>query len=423
MVNTRKQKDDTAAEATAPTDNKSSSTDTVDMDHQESNGGDRADAATATAANADTTNTKTAAVDADTTASPLPTDADTTASPLPTRTSGDGDDNGDGSASNDHTKDHEDQTAGTRLPVGADTNTTASLLPTTSGDGDDNDDGSASNDRTKDHKDKTAGTLTVAGNGTATGAVAYSANQIASANKYAKYASYQPPTKSPSPDPMSIDNGSRYTPSSDKEGNDAGVGDDIHSTSSHSSDGLGLPGSTVNCDSKDSVSYLASPAKQSELTNVFDDYLVYSSVVMDPSMTGCTIPRDGESGILYTIGANHNPLKHTTSAELTDRMLGKPTNATIETHLHGNIVNDAFQSFVFCGPKECLKQDAPKRSVSVCSDDLSFLFETYRNLVSLRFIEFITYRKIPIGYRNTGIFSKIPDSSIFEISPIGDTEV
>ena len=192
---------------------------------------------------------------------------------------------------------------------------------------------------------------------------------------------YFSPTKSPSPDPISTDNGSRYTPSSDKEGNDAGVGDDNHSTSTHSSDDIGLPGSTVNCDSRDSVSYLASPAKQSELTNVFDDYLVYSSVVMDPSMTGCTIPRDGESGILYTIGTNHNPLKHTTSAELMDRMLGKPTNATIETHLHGNIVNDAFQSFVFCGPKECLKQDAPKRSVSVCSDDLSFLFETYRNLV------------------------------------------
>ena len=297
-------KDDAAAEPTAPTDNKSSSTDAVDVDPQESNEGGRTVAATATEANADTTNTKTAAVDAATTAS--------------------------------------------------------SLRATTSGDGDDNGNGSASNDRTK-------------GNGTAGTAIGVLFN---------------PPTKSPSPDPESPDKGSRYTPSSDKEGNDAGVGDDNHSTSSYSSDDL--PGSTVNCDSKDSVSYLASPAKQSELTNVFDDHLVYSNVVMDPSMTGCTIPRDGESGILYTIGTNHNPLKHTTKAELMDRMLGKPTNATIETHLHGNIVNDAFQSFVFCGPRECLKQDAPKRSVSVCSDDLSFLFETYRNLVSLRFIEFIT---------------------------------
>jgi len=302
-------KDDAAAE---PTDNKSSSTDTVDVDLQESNEGGRTVAATATEANADTTNTKTAAVDAATTAS--------------------------------------------------------SLRATTSGNGDDNGNGSASNDRTKDHEDQTASTLTVAGNGTAsTVGVLFNA-----------------PTKSPSPDPESPDQGSRYTPSSDREGNDAGVGDDNRSTSTNSSDDL--PGSTVNCDSVDSVSYLASPAKQSELTNVFDDHLVYSSAVMDPSMTGCTIPRDGKSGVLFTIGTNHNPLKHATSAELQDRMMGKPTNATIETHLHGNIVNDAFQSFVFCGPKECLKQDAPKRSVSVCSDDLSFLFETYRNLVSLKFI-------------------------------------
>ena len=271
-------KDDAAAE---PTDNKSSSTDTVDVDHQESNEGGRTVAATATEANAEGDEAKTAAVDTATAAS--------------------------------------------------------SLRATTSGNGDDNGNGSASNDRTKSNG--TAGTAAIG--------VLFNA-----------------PTKAPSPDPESPDQGSRYTPSSDGEGNDADVGDDNHSESTHSSDDL--PGSTVNCDSVDSVSYLASPAKESELTNVFDDHLAYSNVVMDPSMTGCTIPRDGKSGVLFTIGTNHNPLKHATSAELQDRMMGKPTNATIETHLHGNIVNDAFQSFVFCGPKECLKQDAPKKNVSVC---------------------------------------------------------
>jgi len=300
-------KDDAAAEPTAPTDNKSSSTDAVDVDHQESNEGGRTVAATATEANADTANTN----------------CGRTVAATATEANAD--------------------TANTKTTAVDAATTASSLRPTTSGDGDDNGNGSASNDRTK-----TAGTLTVAGNGTAGIAIHR----------------FNAPTKSPSPDPESPDQGSRYTPSSDREGNDAGDGDDNRSESTHSSDDL--PGSTVNCDSVDSVSYLASPAKQSELTNVFEDHLVYSNVVMDPSMTGCTIPRDGKSGVLFTIGTNHNPLKHTTSAELQDRMMGKPTNATIETHLHGNIVNDAFQSFVFCGPKECLKQDAPKKSVSVC---------------------------------------------------------
>ena len=297
MVTTRNQKDDAADEATSPpTGNKSSSTD-IDVDHQESNEGGKDDAA------AEPTDNKSSSTD---------TVATAASSLRATTTSGNGDDNGNGSASNDRTK-----------------------------------------------SNGTAGTAAIG--------VLFNA-----------------PTKAPSPDPESPDQGSRYTPSSDREGNDADVGDDNHSESTHSSDDL--PGSTVNCDSVDSVSYLASPAKESELTNEFEKHLVYSTVVMDPSMTGCTIPRDGKSGVLFTIGTNHNPLKHATSAELQDRMMGKPTNATIETHLHGNIVNDAFQSFVFCGPKECLKQDAPKKNVSVCEDDLSFLFETYRNLVSLKFI-------------------------------------
>ena len=158
---------------------------------------------------------------------------------------------------------------------------------------------------------------------------------------------------------------------------------DTQSTTSSSSSFRSLLGQNVSGDGAQSVSTIGSPTKQT--TQPVDVFGLENSIIhIHPSMTGCLIPRDPETGILYTINTNHNDLKSNTIGELLNRMSGNPTQTIIENHKTGEITTDAMKAFVFCGPKDCLETQVSDTKVRNCVISIGFFFETYRILVSLK---------------------------------------
>jgi hypothetical protein len=154
---------------------------------------------------------------------------------------------------------------------------------------------------------------------------------------------------------------------------------DTQSTTSSSSSFRSLLGQNVSGDGAQSVSTIGSPAKQiltKQTTQPVDVFGLENSIIhIDPSMTGCLIARDPETGILYTINTNHNDPKSNTIGELLNRMSGNPTKTIIENHKTGEITTDAMKAFVFCGPKDCLETQVSDTKVRNCVISLVFFLK------------------------------------------------
>ena len=82
-----------------------------------------------------------------------------------------------------------------------------------------------------------------------------------------------------------------------------------------------------------------------------------------PVVLGLMLPRLPD-GRIVSINTNHNDPKANLIGEITNRLLGNPTNACIENHKNGDITADQLITHAFIGEKDALTTEVSVQQVN-----------------------------------------------------------
>ena len=87
------------------------------------------------------------------------------------------------------------------------------------------------------------------------------------------------------------------------------------------------------------------------------------SIPVHPVVLGLMLPRLPD-GRIVSINTNHNDPKANLIGEITNRLLGNPTNACIENHKNGDITADQLIAHAFIGEKDALTTEVSVQQVN-----------------------------------------------------------
>ena len=87
------------------------------------------------------------------------------------------------------------------------------------------------------------------------------------------------------------------------------------------------------------------------------------SIPVHPVVLGLMLPRLPD-GRIVCINTNHNDPKANLIGEITNRLLGNPTNACIENHKNGDITADQLIAHAFIGEKDALTTEVSVQQVN-----------------------------------------------------------
>ena len=121
-------------------------------------------------------------------------------------------------------------------------------------------------------------------------------------------------------------------------------------------DNRGIP-TAINAIQDQILSPMGSPSKKQTCI------VKAKSIPVHPVVLGLMLPRllDGR---IVSINTNHNDPKANLIGEITNRLLGNPTNACIENHKNGDITADQLIAHAFIGEKDALTTEVSVQQVN-----------------------------------------------------------
>ena len=121
-------------------------------------------------------------------------------------------------------------------------------------------------------------------------------------------------------------------------------------------DNRGIP-TAINAIQDQILSPMGSPSKKQTCI------VKAKSIPVHPVVLGLMLPRLPD-GRIVSINTNHNDPKANLIGEITNRLLGNPTNACIENHKNGDITADQLIAHAFIGEKDALTTEVSVQQVN-----------------------------------------------------------
>ena len=121
-------------------------------------------------------------------------------------------------------------------------------------------------------------------------------------------------------------------------------------------DNRGIP-TAINAIQDQILSPMGSPSKKQTCI------VKAKSIPVHPVVLGLMLPRLPD-GRIVCINTNHNDPKANLIGEITNRLLGNPTNACIENHKNGDITADQLIAHAFIGEKDALTTEVSVQQVN-----------------------------------------------------------